>query len=152
MSLEISFFDHDGEEALADLKALDSTQLQRVALWWLKRLQRNVALGKPPGYQQIVTCPQSSYLLAADVLVPTSGEGAGRPDAGLQLASQAHAVATSCLLLLSRQLRVDPGDVCPELALERLPGFKPGAVCLTGRKDLPLPLHRRLLRCSRGPS
>ena len=55
-------------------------------------------------------------------------------------------------LALRSQLGIDPSDVGPELALERLPGLEPGAVGLTGRENLPLPLHRRLLRCSRGSS
>jgi hypothetical protein len=51
LNLELRFFEHAGEEPLADLKALPSDQLRKVALWWLKRVRRNVSLGKELGYQ-----------------------------------------------------------------------------------------------------
>ena len=51
MSLELRFFEHEDEDPLADLRALPSDQLRKVALWWLKRVRRDQSLGKPLGYQ-----------------------------------------------------------------------------------------------------
>lgn len=51
MSLELRFFEHDDEDPLADLKALPNDRLRKVALWWLKRVRRDHALGKGLGYQ-----------------------------------------------------------------------------------------------------
>ena len=53
---------------------------------------------------------------------------------------------------LCRQLGVDPGDMSPELALPRFAAHQPREVGLTGREDLPLPLHLRLPRCTRESS
>ena len=51
MSLELRFFEHDGDDPLADLKALSSDRLRKAALWWLKRVRRDHLLGKELGYQ-----------------------------------------------------------------------------------------------------
>ena len=51
MSLDLRFFEHDNEDPLADLKALSSDKLRKVALWWLKRVRRDQTLGKHLGYQ-----------------------------------------------------------------------------------------------------
>lgn len=50
MSLPLRFFAHGDEDPLAQIKALDSPGLQKVALWWLKRVRRNCRLGSPLGY------------------------------------------------------------------------------------------------------
>jgi hypothetical protein len=51
LSLDVRFFEHEDEDPLADIKALPSLQLQKVALWWLKRVRRDHSLGKELGYQ-----------------------------------------------------------------------------------------------------
>jgi hypothetical protein len=51
LTIDVRFFERDGEEALDDIRALPGLQLQKVAFWWLKRLRRDVNLGKPLGYQ-----------------------------------------------------------------------------------------------------
>ena len=51
MSLDLRFFEHDNDDPLSDLKALPSDKLRKVALWWLKRVRRDQALGKYLGYQ-----------------------------------------------------------------------------------------------------
>lgn len=51
MNLVVRFFEHEDEDALADIKALPSPQLQKVALWWLKRVRRDRSLGIELGYQ-----------------------------------------------------------------------------------------------------
>lgn len=51
MSLDTRFFAHGDEDPLTDLKALPNDQLRKVALWWLKGVERNVSLGKELGYQ-----------------------------------------------------------------------------------------------------
>jgi hypothetical protein len=52
MSLPVRFFEHGDEEPLADIEALPSQQLQRVAFWWLKRVQRQPRLGASLAYQR----------------------------------------------------------------------------------------------------
>lgn len=51
MSLDVRFFAHGDEDPLADLEALPSDALRKVALWWLKRVRRDHSLGKRLGYQ-----------------------------------------------------------------------------------------------------
>jgi hypothetical protein len=51
LSLDLRFVEHDDEDPLADLRALPNDSLRKVALWWLKRVQRNQKIRKPLGYQ-----------------------------------------------------------------------------------------------------
>jgi hypothetical protein len=51
LTLAVRFFEHRDEDPLADLKALPSDQLRKVALWWLRRVARGSSVGRPLGYQ-----------------------------------------------------------------------------------------------------
>lgn len=68
MSLELRFFEHgDDEDPLAHLKALPSPQLQKVALWWLRRVRRDQSLGHELGFQVSTGDLSGLYKLYFDV-------------------------------------------------------------------------------------